>query len=103
MVRRFISVLLVLVLLFTAVPLSVSAEDGDSPKFEGTLRISDEGIEMIKDLEGFIKTPTWDVAQYSVGYGCSSTYAEKYGFDPTGMSEEEAHQLMLFVLDEMED
>ena len=103
MVRRFLSILLIIVLLLTAVPLTVSAEEVDYPLFEGTLRISDEGIEMIKDLEGFIKTPTWDVAQHSVGYGCSTDYAQKYGFDPSGMTKEEDHQLMLFVLDEMEE
>jgi len=104
MKRRLFSALLVLALLFTALPLSAHAEEADeAPKFEGTLRISEEGIEMIKDLEGYIEKPWHDVSQYSIGYGCSTAYAEKYGFDSEQLSKEEAHQLMLFVLDEMED
>ena len=104
MKRRFVSALLVLALLLTCMVLPAAADEAEeSPKFEGTLRISEDGIEMIKDLEGFIEKPWHDVSQYSIGYGCSTTYAEKYGFSSEQLSKEEAHQLMLFVLDEMED
>ena len=47
---------------------------------------------MIKDLEGFIDKPWHDVSQYSIGYGCSTTYAEKYGFDPKELSKEESFE-----------
>ena len=103
MKRRFVSALLLFALLFTALPVSVFAEDLDSPKFEGTLKISEAGIKMIQDLEGYIASPWHDVSQYSIGYGCSTSYAEKYGFDTEYLSKEEAHQLMLFVLAEMEE
>lgn len=82
---------------------TIEEEIENYPQFNGTLRTSNAGVEMIKDLEGFIQRPTWDVGQYSVGYGCSSTYAEKYGFDPNSMTKDQAHQLLLFVLNEMED
>lgn len=101
--RRFVSFVLSLLLLTTMLPMHVVATEVESPKFSGTLRISEEGIAMIQDLEGYIKTPIWDVAQNSIGYGCSTRFAEKYGFSTSRLSEEEAHQLMLFVLDEMED
>lgn len=101
--RRFVSVLLILTLVLTLLPVAVLAEEEEYPLFEGTLRISEEGIEMIQDLEGFIAKPWHDVSQYSIGYGCSTAYAEKYGFDTDALTKEEAHQLMLFVLDEMEE
>lgn len=101
--RRFISFGLIIVLLATLVPMKVLADEADYPRFSGTLRTSEEGIEMIQELENYIGTPMWDVSQSSIGYGCSTDFAKKYGFSTTELSEGEAHQLMLFVLDEMED
>lgn len=66
------------------------------------LRISRDCVEFIKDQEGFIPSAKWDVAQYSIGYGCSTAYAEKYGFSTTNLSEEEGDQLLLCVLAEQE-
>ena len=86
MVRRFVSILLVIVLLLTAVPLTVSAEEGDIPVFEGTLRISDEGIEMIKDLVAvfvgrFAKHLRIRIARLHIGVatGDAATTAILYG------------------------
>ena len=101
--RRLVSILLILTMIFTVLPVSALADGEESPLFEGTLRISEAGIEMIQDLEGYIAKPWHDVSQYSIGYGCSTDYARKYGFSTDYLSEEEAHQLMLFVLDGMED
>ncbi|MBQ3216310.1 MAG: S-layer homology domain-containing protein [Oscillospiraceae bacterium] len=33
------------------------------------LKISEEGIQFIKDHEGFVAYPMWDYAQYTIGYG----------------------------------
>lgn len=66
------------------------------------LRISEECVEFIKDQEGFIPSAKWDVAQYSIGYGCSTAYAQKYGFSTKNLSEEEGDQLLLYVLAEQE-
>lgn len=99
---RFFSVALLFALILSIFSMTAVADTNDSPMFEGTLRTSAEGIEMIQDLEGFVASPWHDVSQYSIGYGCSTSYAKKYGFDTSNLSEEEAHQLMLFVLDELE-
>ncbi len=69
---------------------------------EGDLRISHNGLEMIKSLEGCVNTPMWDVSQLSIGYGSSTVYAEKYGFSTTSLTDAEAEQLLLCVLGEME-
>lgn len=102
MKRRVFSVILIISLIFSMLAISASADDISSPVFEGTLRTSTKGIEMLKELEGFIEHPWHDVSQYSIGYGCSTTYASKYGFSTDYLTKDEAHQLMLFVLDEME-
>lgn len=72
------------------------------PRFAGELSISDRGIEMIKSIEGCINRPMSDYSQHSIGYGCSTEFAETYGFSTTYLSEEEAHELLLFVLEGME-
>lgn len=102
--RRLFSMVVALTLLFMCIPQSVLADEAilTSPKFTGTLSISEKGIEMIKGLEGFIDKPFSDYTQQSIGYGCSTEFAKKYGFSEESLSKEEAHELMLFVLDEME-
>lgn len=101
MMRRILSIVLLATLLLSAMPCALADSD-TTPLFSGTLRTSVKGIEMIQDLEGFIGQPWHDVSQYSIGYGCSTAYAEKYGFPTDSITKEQAHQLMLFVLDEME-
>lgn len=60
------------------------------------LRISEEGVQFIKDHEGFIKYAMWDYAQWSIGYG---TRCEKDEF-PDGITEEEAdYRLRLMLAD----
>lgn len=100
--RRLISLLLIAVLCFTVLPLPALAEE-DTPTFTGTLKTSEDGIAMIQKLEGFIGTPWHDVSQYSIGYGCSTEYARKFGFPTDMITKEQAHQLMLFVLEGMEE
>lgn len=61
------------------------------------LKISEAGIQFIKDHEGFAKEPMWDYGQYSVGYG--SRYVQG---DPITISspitEEEADYLLRYYL-----
>ena len=60
------------------------------------LRTSEEGIQFIKDHEGFIKFAIWDYAQWSIGYG---TRCEENEF-PDGITEEEAdYRLRLMLAD----
>ena len=75
----------------------------DEDTTEGQLRTTHNGVEMIKDLEGFISTAYMDVSQYSIGYGCSTEYAKKYGFSTTSITREEADQLIVYVIAEMEE
>ena len=102
MKRRFLSVIVIISLVFSIFSLTASADESESPVFDGTLRTSAKGIEMIQKMEGYIDQPKWDVSQNSIGYGCNTTYAKKYGFSDSYLTRDEAHQLMLFVLDEME-
>lgn len=95
MKRRFLSIVLLLIMIISALPVPVSAEGYG-------LTTSDSCIEMIQDLEGYIQSPIWDAAQYSIGYGCSTAYAEKYGFSTEYLTEEEAHALLVLVLRDME-
>ena len=67
----------------------------DEDTTENQLRTTHSGVEMIKELEGFIGTAYMDVSQYSIGYGCSTEYAKKYGFSTTSNTRQEADQLIV--------
>ena len=106
MTKRLICICMTLFILMTALVGPAYANETDKeteyPVFEGQLSISDEGIEMIKGIEGCINRPMSDYSQHSIGYGCSTEFAEKYGFSTTYLTEAEAHELLLFVLEGME-
>ena len=103
MKKRLISLVVAVLLTMTFVSVCASVEPTEEhPKFEGSLSISDRGIEMIKDLEGCINRPISDYSQYSIGYGCSTDFAAEHGFSTTYLTNEEAHELLLFVLEGME-
>lgn len=121
---RFLSLMLVLCMIFGMFSVSASAVNGDPlTQDDGqvdhvdepdddiyvdtdislkNLKISANGVAMIQDLEGFVSAPMWDVSQMSIGYGTSTVYAEKYGFSTTNLSETDAERLLLCVLAEME-
>lgn len=63
-----------------------------------TLRMSEEGVQFIKDNEGFVKYAVWDYAQWSIGYG---SRCEKDEF-PDGITEEEADYRLRVMLAEFE-
>lgn len=54
------------------------------------MKTSQKCVDFIKRMEGFLKYPVWDYAQWSVGYGC------RCGKDdyPNGITEEEAERLL---------
>lgn len=63
MKKRIVCVLLTLMLLLSLVPagaLSASAAE---------LTVSDSGLRVIKDFEGYSKQCKWDYSQWSIGYG----------------------------------
>lgn len=104
MKKRLLSMVVVIMILLSAFfQVTYATEDKESyPKFEGSLSISEKGIEMIKGLEGCINSPISDYSQYSIGYGCSTEFAEMYGFSTTYLTNDAAHELLLFVLEGME-
>lgn len=62
------------------------------------MKTSQNCIDFIKRMEGFLKYPVWDYAQYSVGYG---TRCEK-GEYPNGITEQEAERLLYKALEHFE-
>jgi len=85
----FLSVLVLIGLLpFSALHVSAASE----------MKTSDEAIEILKELEGFIPKPMYDNGQYSVGYG-SGCNPNDY---PNGITEEEADALLRDYLVNME-
>ena len=101
MKRRLFSAVCVIVLILCACFMTASAAE-DHPTFDGTLTTSTKCLDMIKSLEGYIDAPRWDVAQYSIGYGCSTDFAKNYGFSSEYLSKSAAHELMCYVVDSLE-
>lgn len=54
------------------------------------MKTSQACIDFIKSMEGFLKYPVWDYAQYSVGYGCRCNKGDY----PNGITEAEAERLL---------
>lgn len=60
---------------------------------------SEACIAFIKGMEGFVKYPTWDYAQYSVGYGCRCNKGDYQN----GITEAEADALLRKFLTQFEN
>ena len=90
-----------------------------NPYFVGTLKTSTSCIEMLKEMEGYLKKPAGDYGQFSIGYGCNTKYLkqhlteldlseEDYNCIISGsypnyiLKEEKAEALMMYVLVEVE-
>ena len=54
------------------------------------MKTSQKCVDFIKRMEGFLKYPIWDYAQWSVGYGCRCNKGDY----PNGITKEEAEQLL---------
>lgn len=54
------------------------------------MKTSQACVDFVKRMEGFLKYPVWDYAQYSVGYGCRCNKGDY----PNGITEEEAERLL---------
>lgn len=76
--------------------------DPDPDPQAPVLKMSEAGIQFIKDNEGFAKYPMWDYGQYSVGYGsrCPDDKYEEY--KENGITEEEADYLLRLMLADFE-
>ena len=98
--KRIVSLLLAVVVSFGVVMagiLPVSAEE-----VQTGLATSDACVQMIKAEEGFCRTPYWDYAQYTVGYGtrCPDDKIEYY--TQYGITDEEAEELLRYYLTAIE-
>jgi uncharacterized repeat protein (TIGR02543 family) len=87
--KRIFSFLLAVVLTLGLVTVGTVEADAKSE-----LSISDECVQMIKDLEGFDKYPRWDYSQWTVGHGtrCPDEDLERYR--KNGITYEEADALL---------
>lgn len=85
-------VLMVGILAVSAVPASAASE----------MKVSDDLIKVLKLEEGFIRYPTWDYAQYSIGYGtrCPDDMLDYYR--ENGITESEAELLLRNYLTNVE-
>ena len=88
MIKRAICAVLCLVLCLSIgiiLPLQARAVD---------MKVSDACVELIKQLEGFTAIPTWDYAQWTVGYGtsCPENLVDRY--KENGIPISDAEQLL---------
>lgn len=93
---RLLAVGLALCLLAPAAVVGAVEEPEEEPWVEPVTGISDAGIEMIKQLEGFLEYPVWDYSQWTVGYGTGvswdyDAYPEEYR---DGITVEQAEELL---------
>lgn len=89
MKKRITSFLLIMVMLLGLVPAGIIGA-----RAESAMVTSDECIQILKQEEGFSRTPYWDFAQYTVGYGtrCPSDMVDYYM--QNGITEAEAEVLL---------
>jgi uncharacterized repeat protein (TIGR02543 family) len=87
--KRIFSFLLAAVLMFGLVTVGTVPAAAES-----SFVISDECVQMIKDLEGFDKYPRWDYSQWTVGHGtrCPDEDLERYR--KNGITYDEADALL---------
>ena len=95
MKRRALILVMALVLLVTMIPVPAFAASD--------FKTSDDGVDLIKYFEGFLKYPKWDYKQYTVGYGtrCPDDMLEEYS--ERGITEEEAEELLQKELESFEN
>ncbi len=67
------------------------------------LKISEAGIQFIKDHEGFLEYPVWDYSQYTVGYGTRYEPSKSPIPISTPITEMEADYLLRYMLADFEE
>lgn len=82
----------------------------ETPPGDGTMKVSDELLRVLKQLEGFSPYAYWDYKQWSIGYGskCPAGYESYYSKVEDGgqghqISEEYAEELLRGELDYFEN
>ena len=106
MKKRLISFVLVLVMLSGWIPAYAGADSYDiglrqlgSGETYTQMTTSQNMVDMIKDMEGFVAEPYWDVNQWSVGYG-SGCGTDKSNKPDIVLTEAEAEALLMKDLEE---
>ena len=92
-VLRIGTLLLSLSLLFSLLLPCAAAAEAE------TMTISDAGVDLIKQFEGFVPTAYYDAGQWYIGYGTNCA-EDAY---PDGITEEEAELLLRNHISEFED
>jgi len=95
--KRIISLMLSLVIILGLVCGAVPAVSAAS-----AMKTSNQGIEMIKTFEGFIKWPQMDNGQWTVGYGTGVSGARLEYFNENGITQAQATELLKEHLDSFE-
>ena len=93
MSRRIFSLFLSFVLLIALLPGMAQ------PVYAAEFTVSDEVVEMLKEMEGFGKYPYWDYGHYTIGYGTTCPDADYERYKANGITEEEADALLRQYLD----
>lgn len=90
MKKKYISLILAVTILISMVPFGVSASE--------VMTTSSNAVTILKAEEGFSKTPYWDYAQWTVGYGtkCPDDMLDYY--KQYGITEAEAESLLCTYL-----
>lgn len=90
MKKKCISLILAVIILISLVPFGVSAAE--------VMTTSSDAVKMLKAEEGFSRTPYWDYAQWTVGYGtkCPDDMLDYY--KQYGITEAEAESLLCTYL-----
>lgn len=100
--RKKIGGIFIAIMLCVAVIISVSIVAAGEETTGGTMKISDEMLDVLKQLEGFSPYAYWDYQQYSIGYGskCPAGYEDYYQKNPISL--EYAEELLRGELDYFE-
>ena len=100
--KRLLCLLFALVLLCGVMVLSVSAEETEDTAGDGSFTTSDDCIAMITQMEGFVRYPMWDYAQWTVGYGTRCPDDMLAYYSANGITEAQAENLLRNFLDRFE-
>ena len=87
--KRIISLMLSLVIILGLVCGAVPSVSAAS-----SMKTSDQGVEMIKTFEGFVKWPQMDNGQWTVGYGTGVSGSRLEYFNQNGITQAQATELL---------
>ncbi len=98
--RRILSLMLAVAILLSMALTAAASEATTDPSetlpsgSDGGMVMSEAGLDMIRQIEGFSVKPYWDVNQWTVGYGTSCPSDKLDEYKANGITEEEADALL---------